>query len=214
MSTYSIKDKNIFKIEDVETKMIYYGSNQEWYTKKWQRLSGCGPSAVANVIYYMNRTRNNKAGIAALTKNECLELMNEIWEYVTPSLGGVSSTTMLCKGANKYMKARELKMHLNTIDIPKKMTERPDPDKVITFISDALQKDSPVAFLNLERGTIHILDSWHWVTIVSLEYDKEINTALVEILDCGELKRIDLLQWLQTTKLGGGFVSFDCEDFV
>ncbi|HWT76963.1 MAG TPA: hypothetical protein VN258_19865 [Mobilitalea sp.] len=206
---YSIKDKNLYKIEDEAAREIYYGSNQDWYGKRWQRLSGCGPSAVANVIYYLSRTREKQDSYPALTKEECLAFMNEIWNYVTPSFGGVSSTAMLCKGMNSYLKEKNLNIQMDSIDIPKKKSLRPDVKQVLQFIMDALKKDSPVTFLNLEHGTILELESWHWVTIVSLEYETDGSTAFVEILDGGLLKRIDLLQWLNTTKLGGGFVSFE-----
>jgi hypothetical protein len=205
----SIKDKNIFRIEEEANKRIFYGSNQEWFMKRWQRLSGCGPSAVANIIYYLNRTRNNITVGSALTRQECLHLMNEIWNYVTPGFGGISSTCMLCNGVRKYLLEKKLSIKLDFLDIPKKNALRPDLHKVILFLSEALKKDSPVAFLNLNHGAIYELESWHWVTIISLEYELDDNMAFVSILDGGIIKRIDLSNWLRTTTLGGGFVSFE-----
>lgn len=209
MITISIKDKEIFRIEDETNKMTHYGSNQEWFTKKWQRLSGCGPSAVTNIMYYLNRTRDYVTYSSKLTKKDCLNLMNEIWNYVTPGIGGISSTSMLCKGVNKYLHEKKLGIKLDCIDIPKNKVLRPDLQQVLLFLIKALKEDSPVAFLNLEHGNIYELESWHWVTIISLEYELESNTAFVTILDGGLVKRIDLSSWLQTTKLGGGFVSFE-----
>lgn len=209
MTTYSIKDKDLFRIVGAADNN-YYGSNQEWYMRRWQRMSGCGPSAVANIIYYLNRSRNANSSCCDLTKEECLRLMNEIWEFVTPSLGGVSSTAMLCKGVNKYLANKNLNLKLDFIDIPIKKKLRPEDQKVISFITEALEKDSPVAFLNLEHGTVYELESWHWVTVISLEVDTN-NTSFAIILDGGLVKRINLSQWLHTTKLGGGFVSFHDE---
>lgn len=208
MATYSINNKNLFRIEEEVTKGIFYGSNQDWYGSKWQRMSGCGPSTVANIVYYIYHAKNNGPTDPVLTKEGILKLMDEIWKYVTPSLGGVSSTAMLRKGVEKYKNEKNITLILDSIDIPKKVPQRPASDKVIDFIKAALEKDSPVAFLNLERGEIEILDSWHWVTITSLNIDSEDGTAYAEILDSGEVKQINLLQWLKTTKLGGGFVSF------
>lgn len=208
MATFTINNINLFRIEEEATKDIFYGSNQDWYGSKWQRMSGCGPSTVANIVYYINHAKNNKPTDPVLTKEGIIKLMDETWKYITPSLGGVSSTTMLRKGVEKYKNEKNIALTLDSIDIPKKVTQRPAPDKVIDFIKAALEKDSPVAFLNLERGEIEILDSWHWVTITSLDIDPETGTAYAEILDSGEVKQINLLQWLKTTKLGGGFVSF------
>jgi hypothetical protein len=81
--------------------------------------------------------------------------------------------------------------------------------QVVTFLAEALEKDSPVAFLNLEHGGLAELESWHWVTVISLEYDLEAKAAYATILDCGTEKRVNLTSWLETTKLGGGFVSFE-----
>lgn len=208
MKTYSIQNKELFRIEEEITQAIFYGSNQDWYASRWQRMSGCGPSTVSNIIYYLNRTRDNNLADPVLTKAGIRKLMDEIWDYVTPTLGGVSSTTMLRNGVERYRKEKNLTLRLSSIDIPKKASLRPLPDKVISFISEALEKDSPVAFLNLEAGAIQVLDSWHWVTVVALETDTETGNAYIEILDSGEVKQINLLQWLKTTKLGGGFVSF------
>lgn len=204
----SIKDRNIFKIEDEVTKQIHYGTNQDWYRKRWQRMAGCGPSAVTNMIHYHNSARSSVPVYRGLTKSECLDLMNEIWNYVTPSLGGVSSTDMMCRGIEKYVKEKQLGLALNFIDIPRKKELRPELQQVLSFLVNALEQDTPIAFLNLEHGTVYELESWHWVTIISLEYETERNTAFVEVLDGGLVKRLDLARWLKTTKLGGGFVSF------
>jgi hypothetical protein len=72
----------------------------------------------------------------------------------------------------------------------------------------ALRNDTPVAFLNLNNGAEKQLYSWHWVTIISLEYEEDGNTAFADILDEGLIKKIDLAGWFRTTTLGGGFVSF------
>lgn len=208
MVTSSVKDKLIFQIGKEDDAQSFYGSNQDWYERKWQRMSGCGPSAVTNIIYYLNQTHLVEEPCTPLTKKECLALMNEIWNFVTPSIGGISSTSKLCEGASKYIEYKKLNIKMNSLDLPKKRQQRPDFKQIISFIIEALEKNTPVAFLNLDHGTVEELESWHWVTIISLEYDLEKNLAFVEILDGGFIKRIDLSKWIQTTKKGGGFVSF------
>lgn len=208
MITISIKEKNILKIID-ETENETFGSNQDWYTKKWQRMAGCGPSTVTNIIYYLNNRQSGMPCCPGLTRKDCLQLMDEIWNYVTPGLGGVSSTGMLGKGVQKYLLEKKLNINLDFLDIPKKQKQRPEVQQVITFLAKTLEKDSPLAFLNLEHGDIVELESWHWVTIISLDYDLDAKAAYAIILDCGTEKRINLTSWLETTKLGGGFVSFE-----
>ncbi|MGE5790895.1 MAG: hypothetical protein ACM33C_08475, partial [Syntrophaceae bacterium] len=48
---------NSLKIVDDATRQSYYGCNQEWYATERQRLTGCGPTAVCNIIWYLNHMR-------------------------------------------------------------------------------------------------------------------------------------------------------------
>jgi hypothetical protein len=135
-------------------------------------------------------------------------LMNEMWNYVTPGPRGIPSTAMLGKGINKYLQENNLNIDLSFLDIPKKMQLRPDFNTVTEFLHKALDNDTPVAFLNLDNGEVKELYSYHWVTVISLEYSLNDNFACLNILDGGFEIKIDLFRWLTTTKSGGGFVSF------
>lgn len=207
MRNISIKSKHVLKIED-EEKTTLYGTNQEWYTKRWQRMCGCGPSTVTNILYYIQSKHDEGTGCLGLTREKCLNLMNEMWKYVTPGPRGIPSTTMLGKGIYKYLEKNNLNIQLDYLDIPKKKQLRPDLDKVTGFLHTALDNDTPVAFLNLDNGEVDELYSYHWVTAISLEYSPNDNLAYLYILDGGLEIKIDLLRWLTTTKSGGGFVSF------
>lgn len=210
MITTSIQNPGLFKINDEITQEIHYGCNQEWYRKKWQRLSGCGPTAVTNIIYYLNRTRfGSESDHSTLTKSNCLILMEEIWRYVTPTLRGIPSTKMLYDDVLDYANAKALNIQLKMFDIPDRRYSRPEMQLLLTFLDEALSNNAPVAFLNLNNGDEKKLDSWHWVTIISLDYEEDAGAAFANILDEGVIKRIDLAQWFQTTTLGGGFVSFN-----
>ncbi len=207
MTTTKIKNIDLYKLSDITDHIVYYGSNQDWYDRPWQRMSGCAPSTVANIIYYIHCSGMEPERRKGLTKEECLLLMREMWNYVTPSLGGVRTTAMLRNGTERYLKAKKAELKLEVLDIPRARAERPEEDKVTGFIVAALEADCPVAFLNLERGKLTNLESWHWVTIISLTFDGQ-GQILAEILDSGIRKEIDLGLWLRTTRLGGGFVSF------
>lgn len=204
----SLRNIELFRIEGENSGHACYGSNQDWYRKRWQRMAGCGPSAVANIIHYLERSGEEKEIGPNLTRSEYLELMEEIWGFVTPSLGGVSSTAMLCKGAESYVTSKGNRVRMEFIDIPKKKSGRPDIRQVTAFIEAALREDLPVAFLNLEHGSVEELESWHWVTIVSLEYEPDGSKADIRILDGGALRQISLSDWYHTSRLGGGFVYF------
>lgn len=210
MTARSIKNFNIFKINDEVAQTIWYGCNQEWYRTKWRRLTGCGPTAVTNIIYYLNYTRGDyPQDESPPTKSESLSLMEEIWEFVTPTLRGIPSTKLLYDDVMAYAKSKKINIKYDVIDIAGIKRPRPTFQQLLSFLDEALQSDIPVAFLNLNNGVEKQLDSWHWVTIVSLEYAEDGKTALIEILDEGLIKKIDLVQWFHTTTRGGGFVSFN-----
>ena len=78
--------------------------------------------------------------------------------------------------------------------------ERISPSTTRT-VAASLERDCPVAFLNLHNGLEKRLDWWHWVTITALDGDN------VTILDSGAELEIDLRLWYQTSKKRGGLVA-------
>lgn len=189
-----------------------YGCEQEWYDSDWQKLSGCGPTTACNLLFYLEFKRKS-SGQERITfsKEYGLMRMKELWEYVTPTEKGIPTTKMFYEDFLNYSKAKDLKVSYNSIDINKKTNIYPDFRDVIKFIETALLNDSPIAFLNLCNGKVNNLDAWHWVTIISLEYDTNENEAYVNIIDEGLNKRIDLKLWYSTTTRGGGFVYFKAD---
>jgi len=208
MNSISIKSKDILKIIDCNDETDIYGSNQDWYREKRKQRCGCGPATVTNIIYYIQNKYYGYGSNIAFTKEKCLELMDEVWNFVTPGRNGIPSTSMLGEGINKYLKEYKLNISLDYLDIPKKKELRPGIDKVIDFLYKAFDNDTPVAFLNLDNGEVKELEAYHWVTAISLEYCLNENTAFLNIIDGGNEIKIDLYRWLNTTKSGGGFVSF------
>lgn len=206
----SIKNENLFKIDDNNTQNTIYGCDQEWFTTEWQRRAGCGPTVAANIIYYLNCTRNNfRTDKLPLTKSEALSLMEEVYEYVTPTPRGIPTTKLLYNDVQNYAQAMSLDMKIGVMDVPENRELRPQFHDLIAFLDKALSNDIPIAFLNLDNGTEKKLDSWHWVTIISLEYELDGNIANISFLDGGTINKINLGQWFNTTTLGGGFVILD-----
>ena len=99
-----------------------------------------------------------------------------------------------------FAAARGLTLTPGLFVFPSARTKRP-PMSRPRLLSAALERDCPVAFLNLHNGRVKELDYWHWVTITALE-----DTTAV-ILDSGSALRIDLRLWYETTKRRGGFVA-------
>lgn len=208
MTTNSIDQINLFMVIDESKNETHYGCNQEWYATKWQRLSGCGPSVASNIYFYLSHTQSSLELEKGFNSKETwLSLMEEIWEYITPSIRGVHTTKMFYEPMLTYTKFKGLNVEYRFCDVPKDKARRPKLSEILSFLEQALSKDAPIAFLNLCNGEEKNLDRWHWVTIISLEYDDK-DSLFVSILDEGKIKKIDLSLWYNTTKLGGGFIYF------
>ncbi|HEY8889527.1 MAG TPA: hypothetical protein VIM70_04685 [Clostridium sp.] len=210
MVTRSIKYREIFKIIDEDALNPHYGCDQEWYKTEWQRSSGCGPTVVTNIVHYLNcmHCSSNQA-LPPMTKREALSMMEDVWQYVTPTMHGIPTTELLYDYIIKYTKAKTLNIKLSIVNIKENQELRPEFHDLLSFIDKSLQNDTPIAFLNLDNGDEKQLDSWHWVTIISLTYSEDGSTAFIDILDGGVIKKINLAKWFYSTILGGGFVSFD-----
>lgn len=208
MKNISLKNIESFQVRDETNNHTYYGFNQEWYRKKWQRLSGCGPTAVANILYYLGRTFSIPGLDRPVSRERSPDFLDQIWRYVTPTIRGIPSTQLLCQRVQSLAEAKLSNLRTQAFNIPSGKQERPEFHELLSFLSSALSENSPVAFLNLHNGSEKALDSWHWVTIVAIEYEESGTAAFLNILDEGLQKRINLAQWFLTTEKGGGFVRF------
>jgi hypothetical protein len=170
----------------------YIGGSQEWYPDRWRRASGCGPVAASNLIWYKTGQRG---GIDAYKA-----LMNEMFTFVTPGMQGVNTAKIFTDGLSRYGGQNGLDFRPKVLEVPARPCRRLGEDEVYTFISEGLQSDAPVAFLNLSNGTLGNLENWHWVTILSLD------TGEAEISDGGGTCRISLSEWFRTSLLGGVFI--------
>ncbi len=185
-----------------------YGGEQAWYTEKWQRKAGCGPTVGANMIWYLARTRPELAPLwpgAGTSRADLLRLMQTTWGYITPTAMGVNKVAILREGLERYGQDRGLALRTRVLEVPPLPCPRPNYETVKSFLVDAIGADRPVAFLNLSNGALTRLDNWHWVTLIAID---PMGSA-VTMMDQGRLTEIDLELWLRTTNLGGGFVWAD-----
>lgn len=182
-----------------------WGANQMWYRDRWQREAGCGPTTCANLIWYLARTHEAYRDLWPDEGNHwsnILRLMEELWRYITPTHMGVHRTSLFADGAARFGLDRSIPLRTDILDVPPNLHRKPNPDRVKAYLSDAFSQNLPVAFLNLDRGSLHNLESWHWVTLISVDE----RTMKCHMIDQGRRILINLGQWLDTTGSGGGFV--------
>ena len=200
--------KNLFDIRDNDG--ISYGGSQDWYTKEWNQKAGCGPTAASNLVWYLSKTRESIKHLCThdgSVRAGFSDIMSDMWGYVTPGSMGVNKVSMLAKGVVRYAAERGIGLRAETVVIPRRAARRPPWQDILTYLGDVLSRDLPVAFLNLSKGELKNLDTWHWVTITAFDS----KTGIAEISDEGVCKEIDICLWCSTTKIGGGFAAFDIE---
>ncbi|MDD2981502.1 MAG: hypothetical protein PHN80_16245 [Hespellia sp.] len=185
---------------------VFCGSDQEWFSTERQRLTGCGPSAAANILFYLDR--KNDRSCCGRDRDDLLDFMEDAWQSVTPESNGIPSTALFLEKLKLYATRHDKHFRYFSLNVPSQQTGRPSLVEVLTFIAQGLRKDVPIAFLNLDHGAEQRLESWHWVTIAAVDYSEEAQTAQISICDEGITKRINLKLWLETTTQGGGFVYF------
>jgi hypothetical protein len=193
-----------FKITDRSTGEVFYGCDQDWFGTNWQRLSGCGPSVVANILIYNGRDSDWRIE----DKDAAVRFMEEVWKFVTPTNRGIPTTEMLLERVFSYGESKGMAVRHSDCGIPEEKSLRPSIGDVTAFLSGALERDAPVAFLNLCNGEEENLDEWHWVTVVSLEQRQYDGHVIATIIDRGKIIAVDLSVWLDTTNQGGGFIHF------
>lgn len=184
----------------------YIGGSQEWYPERWQRMSGCGPTAAANLIWYLARSRPELQALCEVGtagRDSFIRLMTEMFSYITPGMGGVNNYSVFTRGLLRYCEAHNANMNANCLEVASKPRSGPPLSLVCDYLTSALQSDLPAAFLNLTNGALANLESWHWVTIVALETDNMLAT----VSDQGRTIDINLASWLETSMLGGAMVT-------
>ena len=184
---------------------VHYGANQEWYTALWKRKAGCGPTVGASLLWYLAHTRPDCAGLAPveLGQEAMTAQMEAVWSYVTPGMRGVNRTDMFRDGVLRFAADRGTRLACDVLNVPPIPGDRPEIAQAAAFLKNALERDLPLAFLNLGSGAEKRLDNWHWVTIMAFAPDRLMGW----IYDDGLHKEFNLALWLETSPRGGGFVT-------
>ena len=197
--------KSILRIDGLDIKSegkVFHGANQDWFHAYWHKKAGCGPTTAANLLRYL--TDRLALPMNAAQKEGMQKLMEWTWDFVTPGIMGLNSTALFSMGMDNLLKKINSPLRCQVFNIEGDKGERVTQEAVEQFIWTGLDADSPVAFLNLDRGALDNLENWHWVTIVGIE--KKDDKLWAVCADNGNLLRLDLTLWLKTTKRHGGFV--------
>ena len=179
------------------------GADQDWFPDLWQRRAGCGPTAAAVIFSYLAKAHPQLRSLCpedVTRRADFTALMCRVWDYVTPVSHGLNRPELMAEGMAAYARASGADLQPQLFLVPAARTKRPPYEQAAAFVAGSLERECPVAFLNLHNGLERRLDWWHWVTITALDGDE------ATILDSGKALEIDLRLWYETSKKRGGFV--------
>lgn len=196
-------NKDLFRLDHT-----YYGGNQSWWgeaTFKFGLLFdrrkkdvGCAPVAAANILAYL---AGKEDGFSALypylyTKNDFRNMMDDVWEFVTPGPAGFWWAGDFSQGIQRY--ARQRGIDLESVILNGHCASKTDLEKVVSYISAGLARDCPIA-LNVHFNTKLTAGgqsfSLHWMVITALmdQRDAEGNgSIIVSISSWGNKYELDL----------------------
>ncbi|MDU4961073.1 MAG: hypothetical protein E6X17_10505 [Sporomusaceae bacterium] len=186
-----------------------YGYDQNWYSTAFRRASGCGPTAAAMLLLYLNRRQGLPLPYCDDSVASVVGAMEAIWNYVTPGWMGLASTGRFCRGVAAFLEQHSVAWQCRELNLSLLHSRRRVLSEAARFIGDGLASDCPVAFLNLHKGQASALESWHWIVVTALNWTAEGRRCLATCYDGGRRVEFDLGLWLTTTRLGGGFVYLD-----
>ncbi|MDR1531894.1 MAG: hypothetical protein LBS62_06875 [Clostridiales bacterium] len=192
-----------------------FGCSQDWYGIKWRRLAGCGPTTAANIFYYASRLDPRYKQLYEYqpcdARENLAQLMNDVWEYITPTQMGLFKTRQFAEGAERYARTRGVKLacrlfnkgEANSLANGSNSESKED---FFSFIANGLREGLPLGFLNLSNGKLDNLHTWHWVNLLTLETD-EANNYFSLASDEGAAKMLNMSLWFETTSHGGGIAA-------
>jgi hypothetical protein len=197
---HTLKNPSLLEIQTPEGSCI--GGSQEWYADCFRRMSGCGPTAASNLIWYLSPDNFKSSGWDGYQA-----LQNEMFSFVTPGMGGVNTAALFTDGLERYAKAHGIELTTHALELPGFIGKLRDimchdTERVSEFVLNGLRSDCPIAFLNLSNGNQTQFESWHWITILALEHE----SMTARVSDQGRAFDIDLAAWLRTSLLGGALV--------
>ncbi|MDF2802848.1 MAG: hypothetical protein K0S61_2751 [Anaerocolumna sp.] len=206
----SIKSPEVFNIYNSLENKTYFGGNQEWYHKKWNKDSGCGPTSAANITAYLALTRERFRNLypgKSMEQNEFAKHMEEMFHYITPGPMGVNSIDKYIDGFMNYVNEKEVELTPKNLSVDLCNYKKRDAKVLEEFVLEALSKDCPIAFLNLSKGAESKLQGWHWITITHARIEEDDIIAIAS--DEGIKREFSLKLWYLTTKMHGGLIYFN-----
>ena len=206
----SIARPELFDIPAEKLSDRSFGGDQNWYATEWSRRAGCGPTCAANILAYLACTRpalRSLYGFTDLSRSSFAQHMEDVYRFVTPGSMGLNRTEMFTDGVLGFAHSRGIALTPHVFGVTSNMVRGRMPVAGLAeFVKEGLDSDCPLGFLNLTKGRVKNLQSWHWITITAAQMQG--NSLMADASDEGLHRRFDLGLWYLSTRLPGGLVYF------
>jgi hypothetical protein len=206
----SILHSDVLAIREEALRRTSFGGDQKWYADRRRRMSGCGPTCAANLTAYLALTQQALRALYAgedMCKTQFSAHMEAVYEFVTPRFMGLSRVEMFTGGVESFAASRGLSLKAHVFEARGNTRgDRPPVAELARFVREGLDADCPVAFLNLAKGRVKNIQSWHWITIVGADISD--SSLYARASDEGAEICFDLGLWYLSTRLRGGLVYF------
>ncbi|BAL01600.1 hypothetical protein OBV_44010 [Oscillibacter valericigenes Sjm18-20] len=206
----SVAHPEFLKVTDLQTHQSYLGGAQEWYASEWGRKAGCGPTCAANLTAYLALTRPTLRALyhgKDTDRMEFLRHMEKIFPFVAPGPMGLNRVELFSEGVVAFAASRNILLIPHVFAVSgNRNPDRPPVSALMEFVRAGLAADCPLGFLNLSRGREKNLQDWHWISIISADFETDQLTARAS--DEGVLREFDLRLWYLSTRMNGGLAYF------
>lgn len=158
------KIKEISDIQIIYGDELFYGPDQHWYKKKWDALSGCGPTTAAIVTAHMAQNIDSCKALYAydfpMDSETFLKHMDSIHNFVKPGAKGLTDPHFFGSKTVVYAASKSVKIDYKVMD------RSYDFETVFGEIKGVIDKGILPSLLILRNPHKELDDfTWHWMPI-------------------------------------------------
>jgi len=167
-------DTRLIRIAD-DTKE-YYGADQEWFSLRRHRLSGCGPTTAAMITMYMAgafpQACTNLYGCALpAQKSDFAAHMAQVREYVKPGPMGLTDPKEFARGVLAFAEDH------GAVLLAQQISSTLSAGVAFGFFKQALLHGYMPALLLLRNPSPELEElTWHWMAVTGCDDEKRTLT--------------------------------------
>lgn len=207
-TTIHLSNLDSLRVVDKADSSETWGVKSNWIDSEKQTLSKSQSVAATNYVLYVFRNQLKTDAVDFMfDRNQCSLLMEEVSRFLNLNPNEPMSTARFINGLHEFADHKGFNIHNRFLNISGDLKHRVNVSPYVSFIEKSLKTNLPVSFYVLGKGDEPLLSDQTWYTILSLSYTDDFKQVSLEVIDDGEKRTIDALNWYLTSKEGGGFVS-------